>query len=94
MFIPFFNKRGMNSNNYERRNAVMEGTKDILQGKWKELKGKARMQWGKLTDDDLERMHGKTEELSGILQQRYGYSKEKADKEIHDWMRKNDKDAM
>ena len=53
----------------------MDTTKDILFGKWHELKGQARQKWGKLTDDDFTRMSGKTEELAGVLQQRYGYSK-------------------
>lgn len=68
----------------------MAGTKDMLEGKWKEMKGKVRNQWGKLTDDDVARMQGKTEELAGILQQKYGYSKSQADKEITDWMHRNE----
>ncbi len=68
----------------------MDGTKDMLEGKWKELKGKVRNQWGKLTDDDIERVKGKTEELAGILQQKYGYGKVQAEKEINDWMKRND----
>ena len=69
----------------------MEGTKDILHGKWHELKGKVRQQWGKLTDDDLTRMSGKTEELAGVLQQRYGYGKDQAEDEIHKWLNSNEK---
>ena len=67
----------------------MEGTKDILHGKWHELKGKVRQQWGKLTDDDLTRLSGKTEELAGVLQQRYGYGKDQAEDEIHKWLNSN-----
>src|SRR5450756_3253647 len=67
----------------------MEGTKDILHGKWHELKGQVRQQWGKLTDDDLTRMSGKTEELAGVLQQRYGYGKDQAEDEIHKWLNSN-----
>ncbi len=73
------------------REREMEGTKDILEGKWHELKGQARQQWGKLTDDDLLRLSGKAEELSGVLQKRYGYAKEKADAEIHNWLDGNEK---
>jgi len=64
----------------------MNGTNDVLQGKWHELKGKVRQQWGKLTDDDLERLSGKTEELAGLLQQRYGYGKAQAENEINNWL--------
>ena len=68
----------------------MDATKDILMGKWHELKGQVRQKWGKLTDDDLTRLSGKTEELVGVLQQRYGYGKAQAEKEIHDWLHKHD----
>ena len=67
----------------------MDTTNDILLGKWHELKGHVREQWGKLTDDDLLLLSGKTEELSGVLQQRYGYDKAKADTEINNWLSKH-----
>ncbi len=53
-----------------------------LEGNWKELKGKMRQTWSKLTDDDLGRLQGNWEELSGRLQSLYGHSKEKAWSEI------------
>ena len=68
----------------------MDTTKDILLGKWHELKGQVRQQWGKLTDDDLTRLSGKTEELTVVLQQRYGYGKAQADMEINNWLRNRD----
>lgn len=71
----------------------MDATKDILTGKWHELKGQVRQKWGKLTDDDLGRLNGKTEELSGILQQRYGYARAQAEIEINKWMDENEKHA-
>jgi uncharacterized protein YjbJ (UPF0337 family) len=61
---------------------------DQLEGKWKQLKGSAKQQWGKLTDDDLTLIDGKREELAGRLQERYGYQKEQAEKEIDTWMKK------
>jgi uncharacterized protein YjbJ (UPF0337 family) len=67
----------------------MGTTNDILLGKWHELKGHVREQWGKLTDDDLLLLSGKTEELSGVLQQRYGYDKAKAETEINNWLSKH-----
>jgi len=55
--------------------------KDILQGKWTEMKGKVKEQWGKLTDDDIDKINGRSDQLLGLLQQRYGYAREKAEEE-------------
>jgi len=55
---------------------------DQIKGDWKQLRGKVKAQWGKLTDDDLQVIEGKREELCGKLQERYGYAKEKADNEL------------
>jgi uncharacterized protein YjbJ (UPF0337 family) len=68
----------------------MDSVKDILLGKWHELKGQVRNHWGKLTDDDVTRLSGKTEELAGLLQQRYGYGKAQAEGEINSWLSKHD----
>ncbi|MFN7097922.1 MAG: CsbD family protein [Gammaproteobacteria bacterium] len=65
--------------------------KDILSGNWKELKGKVKQQWAKLTDDDLTRVEGKVDELKGRIQERYGISKDQAQKELDDFCKKNDK---
>lgn len=58
---------------------------DILRGKWKQIKGKARQKWGKLTDDDLDRVEGSRDELVGVIQERYGKSKEDVEKEVDAW---------
>lgn len=58
---------------------------DQIQGQWKQAKGRARTQWGDLTDDDLDKIAGKREELVGVLQQRYGMAKEKAEREVDEW---------
>ena len=55
---------------------------DQIEGQWKNLKGKVRQQWSKLTDDDLEAIAGKKDRLMGTLQTRYGHQKEAAEKEI------------
>lgn len=55
---------------------------DKIGGEWKELKGKFRTQWGKLTDDDVEVIAGKKDVLIGRLQQRYGYKKDQAETEV------------
>jgi uncharacterized protein YjbJ (UPF0337 family) len=62
--------------------------KDILQGKRRELKGLVKEQWGRLTDDDLDRIEGQAERLVGILQQRYGFAKEQAEREYKRVMEK------
>jgi len=56
---------------------------DIFEGKWKEMKGQVKEWWGKLTDDDLERVEGKADQLVGLLQQKYGYTKQYAEEEIN-----------
>lgn len=56
--------------------------KDIFEGKWKQVRGEARTWWGKLTDDDLERAAGKFDVLVGIIQEKYGYTREAAVDEI------------
>ena len=61
---------------------------DVLKGKWQQLKGEARIQWGKLTDDDLDQIQGNAEKLAGKLQERYGYAKDQAHKEVDDFIRR------
>jgi uncharacterized protein YjbJ (UPF0337 family) len=56
-------------------------TDDIFAGQWKQARGKIREQWGKLTDNDVEKINGKSDILIGLLQERYGYAKEKAELE-------------
>ena len=59
---------------------------DVLKGKWLQIKGEARRQWGKLTDDDLDVIEGKRTELAGRLQERYGYAKDEAERQIDSWV--------
>ncbi len=59
---------------------------DILKGEWKKIKGEVKVQWGKLTDDDLTQIEGESEKLLGILQKRYGYSRDEATKEYDNFM--------
>ncbi len=58
---------------------------DQVKGKWTELKGKAREEWGELTDDELDKAQGNREQMVGLLQQKYGKAKEVAEKEVDDW---------
>lgn len=62
--------------------------KDIVKGKWNEIKGKLKQQWGKLTDDDITTINGSYDELSGRLQKAYGYQKDQAKKEIDSFLDK------
>lgn len=57
--------------------------KDMLEGKWKEMRGQMKIWWGKLTDDDLDQAAGKAEKIIGLLQQRYGYTRERAEEEFN-----------
>ncbi|KQY14968.1 hypothetical protein ASE23_26090 [Rhizobium sp. Root73] len=60
---------------------------DMIEGKWKEYRGKAQAQWGKLTDDDLDVINGRRQELAGRIQVRYGVEKEEAERQIDEWSR-------
>jgi uncharacterized protein YjbJ (UPF0337 family) len=55
---------------------------DILSGKWKQMRGQVKQWWGKLTDDDLDRVDGAMDKLAGALQERYGWEREEVDREI------------
>ena len=62
---------------------------DRIEGNWKQFTGKVQQQWAKLTDDDLQMVQGKREELVGRIQERYGYAKDQASREVDDWLRSN-----
>jgi uncharacterized protein YjbJ (UPF0337 family) len=59
---------------------------DQIKGDWKQLSGKVKEKWGKLTDNDLTTIAGKRDQLAGLLQQRYGYAKEQAEKELGEFI--------
>ena len=58
---------------------------DRIEGNWKQISGKAKSQWGKLTDDDLDVVAGKRDQLSGMIQERYGIAKDEAEKQMDKW---------
>jgi len=58
---------------------------DQIAGQWKQIKGTAKMKWGKLTDDEIDVVEGKRDQLVGKIQQRYGIDKDKAEKEVDEW---------
>jgi len=55
---------------------------DVIEGKWKQIRGEVKKWWGQLTDDDLDTVAGNKDKLIGKLQERYGYAKEKAQEEV------------
>jgi uncharacterized protein YjbJ (UPF0337 family) len=59
---------------------------NILEGKWKQLRGSVREKWGDLTDDELDQIAGKRDKLSGYLQERYGYTQLEAERQIDDFL--------
>lgn len=65
---------------------------DTLKGQWTQLKGKIREQWGKLTDDDLDQIQGRSEQLIGRLQTRYGIQRDEAKRQVDTWMQKTSVD--
>ena len=63
--------------------------KDTIEGNWKQLKGKVKEQWGKLTDDDLDVIAGKRDQLVGRLQERAGIARDEAETQVKDWEGRN-----
>jgi uncharacterized protein YjbJ (UPF0337 family) len=63
---------------------------DRIQGNWKQFKGQAKEQWGKLTDDDLDVAAGKRDQLAGKIQERYGIAKDEAERQIDAWTKRDD----
>jgi uncharacterized protein YjbJ (UPF0337 family) len=75
--------------------------KDVFEGKWKQVRGEVRGWWGKLTDDDVDKVGGQFDVFVGLIQQKYGYSREHAEKEIEKqmneyevWLKKKSKPAV
>jgi uncharacterized protein YjbJ (UPF0337 family) len=62
---------------------------DIFKGQWHVIKGKLHQTWGELTDDELEQVAGKNEEIYGLLQKHYGYSREKAEEMVDEFIKEN-----
>ncbi|WP_118180699.1 CsbD family protein [Paraburkholderia phosphatilytica] len=62
---------------------------DIAEGKWKQMIGKAKAAWGELTDDELTRAEGRTERLAGLIQERYGRTRDQAELEVRRFFENN-----
>ena len=59
---------------------------DRIEGNWKQFKGKVKQKWGKLTDDDLDKLVGRRDQLIGKIQERKGIARDKAEKEVNEWI--------
>ena len=60
---------------------------DRIEGNWKQIKGKVKAQWGNLTDDDLDVVAGRRDQLAGKVQERYGIAKDEAERQVASWER-------
>ena len=58
---------------------------DTLHGQWTQLKGAVREKWGKLTNDDIDQIQGKSEQLVGKIQERYGVARDEAQRQVDSW---------
>jgi uncharacterized protein YjbJ (UPF0337 family) len=84
--VPFTNRRG-----YDLGGGTMN--RDVLKGNWTQLKGKVRRQWGKLTDDDVERIKGNRDILIGKLQEHYGRTRQQAEEDLERWLDAEDREG-
>jgi uncharacterized protein YjbJ (UPF0337 family) len=62
--------------------------RNVLQGKWKQIRGKVREQWAQIADHDLDKIMGKREQLVGLVQEKYGYTKDKAEQDVDFFLKK------
>lgn len=64
---------------------------DTIKGNWKQYQGAARERWGKITDDEMQQIKGKRDQLAGKIQEAYGKTKKEAEREIDDFARQYDR---
>ena len=65
---------------------------DTLKGQWHQVKGEVKTQWGKLTDSDLDQIAGQSEKLIGVIQERYGYARDRAEQEVRNFQAEMDRE--
>jgi uncharacterized protein YjbJ (UPF0337 family) len=70
---------------WQRQSRGIAMNRDIIEGNWKQVKGRIKAQWGKLTDDDLDEAAGNYEVLCGRIQKAYGLSREETEKKLKDF---------
>jgi uncharacterized protein YjbJ (UPF0337 family) len=61
---------------------------DIVEGNWNQWKGRLKEKWGDLTDDDIQKLDGKKDQVSGLLQERYGMARDEAERQLDEWASK------
>jgi uncharacterized protein YjbJ (UPF0337 family) len=61
---------------------------DIVEGNWNQWKGRLKEKWGDLTDDDIQKLDGKKDQISGVLQERYGMARDEAERQLDEWATK------
>ena len=66
---------------------------DTLKGQWHQIKGEVKTQWGKLTDSDLDQIAGQSEKLIGVIQERYGYARDRAEQEVRNFQAEMDRET-
>jgi uncharacterized protein YjbJ (UPF0337 family) len=59
---------------------------DVLEGKWKQLRGKVREEWGELTDDEIDQIAGRRDQLVGKIQEKYGYTRDEAERQVEEFL--------
>ncbi len=59
---------------------------DVVKGDWRQLSGKIKEQWSKLSDDEIEQVRGDRNQLAGKIQERYGVTEEEAHKQVDEWV--------
>jgi uncharacterized protein YjbJ (UPF0337 family) len=62
---------------------------DRVEGNWKQVKGKIKEQWGKLTGDEIDQLEGRSDQLAGFLQERYGIARDEAERQARDFRTRN-----
>jgi uncharacterized protein YjbJ (UPF0337 family) len=67
----------------------IEMNQDILKGRWSQLKGELKTQWGKFTDNDIAQIEGQRDKLVGKVRERYGLAREDAERQVDDWLERN-----
>jgi uncharacterized protein YjbJ (UPF0337 family) len=63
--------------------------KDQMAGNWKQLKGKVKEKWGKLTDDEIDQLEGNSDQLAGTIQKRYGLARDEAERQAREFRSQN-----
>lgn len=58
---------------------------DQIEGRWKQVRGKVKNEWGRLTDDDVGAVNGQRDKLVGLIQEAYGVEREEADRQVRNW---------